>query len=389
MQPDERRTWDPGGGLPRSDKANRHLSNLICTACIATVNEEDECMTNGYNKIDSRTELDSHANMPVVGRNALIIADTGNKVEVNPYTPAYEAMTVPLVDAALQYDCPYTGQSYILIVRNALSVPSMSNNLLPPFVLREAGIQANDVPKIHKDDPSVEDHSIYFKETGFRIPLSLWGVFSYFPTIKPTVEECDTNEEIYMLTPNRWNPHSDVYARNEESMLDWEGNLADTRDRTRFVLSDVTADETLQRSVQVSAVESEYIDALMDDGATGEVQSDPCPTVPMDADQVSSVMYNVSPLLSPHSLCHLLEDQAEDGRYKMSIGSTTTMHGSHLVDDDNESITEEEEQHDDTNAITKDVDDIEGIKVILSQILDKSVSGEIDLDEYMVSATHA
>ena len=90
-------------------------------------------------------------------------------------------MQGPIVDAAVQYDCPYDGQTYILVIRNALHVPSMRNNLLPPFILREAGVRVQDTPKIQVNDPTVEDHSIYFPETGLRIPLSLWGMFSYLP----------------------------------------------------------------------------------------------------------------------------------------------------------------------------------------------------------------
>ena len=135
-----------------------------------------------------RTELDSHANMPVVGRHAYVISDTGRVADVNPFTPDYDSMQVSIVDAAVQYDCPYDGQSYILVIRNALYVPSMRKNLLPPFVLREAGVRVQDTPKIQVNDPTVEDHSISFPETGFRIPLSLWGMFSYFLTSKRTAE---------------------------------------------------------------------------------------------------------------------------------------------------------------------------------------------------------
>ena len=113
--------------------------------------------------------------MPVVGQHAYVISDTGKMADVIPYTPDYDPMQVPIVDAAVQYDCPYSGQSYILVVRNALHVPTMRNNLLPPFMLREAGIQVSDMPKIQVDDPSEKDHLIYFPETNFRIPLSLWG----------------------------------------------------------------------------------------------------------------------------------------------------------------------------------------------------------------------
>ena len=56
-------------------------------------------------------------------------------VEVNPFTPAYKPIEAPIVDAALQYDSPYDGKSYILVVRNVLHIPLMCNNLLPPFML--------------------------------------------------------------------------------------------------------------------------------------------------------------------------------------------------------------------------------------------------------------
>ena len=73
--------------------------------------------------------------MPVVGQHAYILSDTGKVADVNPFMPDYQAIQVPIVDAAIQYDCPYDGKSYILVIRNALYVPSMHNNLIPPFVM--------------------------------------------------------------------------------------------------------------------------------------------------------------------------------------------------------------------------------------------------------------
>ena len=65
-----------------------------------------------------------------------------------------------------------------MVVRNALCVPTMDINLIPTFTLREAGLVLNDTPKIHCDDPSVEDHSLFDEETGPRIPFTLNGTFS-------------------------------------------------------------------------------------------------------------------------------------------------------------------------------------------------------------------
>eukprot|EP00957_Ditylum_brightwellii_P087708 6679127-Ditylum_brightwellii.AAC.1 len=129
-------------------------------------------------------------------------------MEVNPFTPDYDAIKARLVDAALKYDCPFTYKTYILSIRSALYVLSMDHYLIPPFVLREAGIRVNNTPKIQKVNPTVDDHAITSPEKGLRIPLGLWGVFSYFPISKPSIEEANKSESVYTLTPNRWNPHT-------------------------------------------------------------------------------------------------------------------------------------------------------------------------------------
>ena len=150
----------------------------------------------------SRTELDSHANMPVVGRNVVVISESGKTVDVCPFSPDYEPVALPVVDVAVQYDDPYDGKSYILVILNALHVPSMEHNLIPPFMMREAGIQVNDTPKIQVEDPSESDHAITFQETELRIPLSLYGVFSFSPTSKPSDEEHTQRKFMYLPQPD-------------------------------------------------------------------------------------------------------------------------------------------------------------------------------------------
>ena len=99
------------------------------------------------------TELDSHANMCVIGRQATIINRTGKHAEVRAFSQECRVLNkVPIVDAAFAYDCPSTMKTYLLIVRNALYVPTMEHNLIPPFILREGGMIVNDVPRIHCHD---------------------------------------------------------------------------------------------------------------------------------------------------------------------------------------------------------------------------------------------
>ena len=138
-------------------------------------NDEDKIFNDAiYNKLvaalddlemstaeESRSELDSDVNMAVIGKHAYILTETGKMVEVNPY-PTYRPIKAPIVDPPLQYDSLYDGISYILVVRNALHVPSMCNNLLPLFMLQESRITVNDKAKIDMMNPMAEDHAIIF-----------------------------------------------------------------------------------------------------------------------------------------------------------------------------------------------------------------------------------
>ena len=54
----------------------------------------------------SATELDSHADSPVVGRNCKILEFTGMKASVSGFTSDLgKPMTIPVVNAAVCYDC--------------------------------------------------------------------------------------------------------------------------------------------------------------------------------------------------------------------------------------------------------------------------------------------
>ena len=257
LKPDWYEQWHTDPGYITALRNDRIYSILSAVSEEMRMNEMNEMET----RVESCTELDSHANMPVVGKHAYIIAKTGKKVDVSPFTPDYKLLTVPLVDATVEYDNPYNGKTYILVLRNALYVPSMDHNLIPPFMLREMGVTVNDVPKIHKEDPTVEDHAITFAETGFRIPLSLWGIFSYFPTSKPIQDDLLNPNEVYILSPATWNPHSDAYSVNEESMLDWEGNMQPKKDRQHhIVLDNVEDDVNMVASLSITPFEQEAID---------------------------------------------------------------------------------------------------------------------------------
>ena len=187
-----------------------------------------------------RTELDTHANMVVLGANAYVYDGiNGNTCEVVPYDPKLgSAENVPIVDGAVAYDCPKTMETYILVYNNALHIPLLQHNLVPPFIMREAGIVVNDTAKIHLDQPNSDDHAILVKDYDLRIPLQLHGIFSFYHTRKPTLDEVLHKPKVFM-TPDsaNWDPYSDHFSKNEESMTDWRGEIMEDKDNKRRKIS--------------------------------------------------------------------------------------------------------------------------------------------------------
>ena len=338
---------------------------------------------------ESRTELDSHANMVVVGKNCKILEDTGRKADVSAFSPDFETLEIAIVDAALAYFDPYTGKDSILIVRNALHVPTMEHNLIPPFILREAGLEVRDVPKIHVKEPTEEDHSIGFPGLDFRIPLSLWGVFSYFPTSIPTDKQLEECDDVYLLTPNgRWNPNTSVYAENEANMLDWEGNMVDKKDRVEVLLDEVQEDKAMAAGAVISKLEAEAIDSNLEKV-----------TLLYSGDHNDLIDGHVSSsVCDPELLCAMLEAKSAESQFKSSIGATVASESKYILDDDQRKEAQLEEpddasmSSDDSSRVEMEEDDDEpqeGPDASEGTSLDDILTGEIDLDEIMASAAHA
>ena len=215
------------------------------------------------NGTTSRTDLDSHANMFVAGGDVLVTARSGQTASVQGYSSDLPTRELPLVDCAMLYQCPYQNTKYILYARDALHVPNMDHNLVPPFMLREAGVRVETTPKIHHDDPDESTHSLYFEDVDLRIPLSLHGIFSYFPTSKPSDNDLrDIDMPVLMLTPlGPWRPQSTHYAQNEDSMLDWNGQMFEPAIRQRLLIdmSETSEEDEMQSSLNISQIELKHV----------------------------------------------------------------------------------------------------------------------------------
>ena len=104
-----------------------------------------------------------------------------------------------------------------------------------------------------------EDHAIIFAKTRLRINMILWGIFSYFPTTKLTVNALQAGNDVDIMPPTTWNPQTNVHVSNEYSMLDWEGNIKERREWASQVVLEVVEDHIDASSSTILAVETKAI----------------------------------------------------------------------------------------------------------------------------------
>jgi hypothetical protein len=125
---------------------------------------------------------------------------------------------VPIVSAALAYDCPISYQTFILIFHHALYLPDLKSHLICPNQLRINGIRVNDCPLqfMQPSERKMNSHSIEVSQ--ILIPLSLRGVISYFEVRCPTeteMEDPSRYPHIEMTSPSIWRPYDDELSNDE------------------------------------------------------------------------------------------------------------------------------------------------------------------------------
>ena len=108
--------------------------------------------------IDGQIELDTHADTCVLGINFIILHYTGRVCDVSPYSSEYESVkNVPIVSGATAWTDRQTGETYILIVHEALWMADrLSHSLINPNQLRAFGTLVQDnpfVPPLELIDP--------------------------------------------------------------------------------------------------------------------------------------------------------------------------------------------------------------------------------------------
>ena len=101
-----------------------------------------------------KVELDSHADMCVVGDNCLVFHDYNRPVNVHKYDLKDGHRSAKTIDAAVGYQDPQSGQKFLLMINQAICIDSLVNCLLCPMQCHLNGVQINEVPKFLTGTPS-------------------------------------------------------------------------------------------------------------------------------------------------------------------------------------------------------------------------------------------
>ena len=117
-----------------------------------------------------RLGLDSHADMSCVGKHAKILERLPRTAMVSGFTTELgNPLRVPIVTAAIAYEDEYSGKVYTLVIHNALYLKNMEVNLIPPMMMRIAGLEVDECPKFLAKRPTENNHSIFFPTSDLRI----------------------------------------------------------------------------------------------------------------------------------------------------------------------------------------------------------------------------
>ena len=96
--------------------------------------------------VAGNVEMDSHADTCVLGKNFIMLHSTGRVCDVFPFTDTYDGIPgVQIATGATAWTCQETGETYILVVPEALWIPeNMPHSLINPNQLRAYGSSIQD-----------------------------------------------------------------------------------------------------------------------------------------------------------------------------------------------------------------------------------------------------
>ena len=115
------------------------------------------------------------------------------------------------------YDDPRDGQSYLLVIHEALYFGDrMLHSLICPNQLQSFGIKVHDIFLQF----GAEKHCIEVPEHNLSLPLEVDGTVSYLETRLLTQDEVESLGRIELSSDIPWDPKADHFKEQEQVCLD-------------------------------------------------------------------------------------------------------------------------------------------------------------------------
>jgi hypothetical protein len=166
--------------------------------------------------------LDLHANMSAAGANTVSLWFTDTYVSVSPFIGECKALEeIPVASMATAWDHPLTGETYLLVINEALYFGDwIGHSLISLNQPKDFGLQVNNMLTYY--DPT-SSHSIFLPESDLELPLQVRSVFSYLETRKPTDNELVSCQHVELTSASPWDP--DIASRDGSAQGMAEGTL--------------------------------------------------------------------------------------------------------------------------------------------------------------------
>jgi hypothetical protein len=130
----------------------------------------------------NRSDLDSHADCCVCGKEVLVFNEFDREVTVTGWDLEGETQSLRIFSAVMGYTNSQTGQTVLLIAHQSIFSPSLNHNLLSTIQMRLHDVIVNETPKFQSLNPTKLSHSISVRgdnvEDVLVILLELHGVVS-------------------------------------------------------------------------------------------------------------------------------------------------------------------------------------------------------------------
>ena len=123
------------------------------------------------------------------------------------YDRALGAKSFCTVSAVLGYIDPKSGQTYHLVIHQAIEISHLEHSLLCPMHCRMNGAEINETPCLLEKNKTPNSHAIVIDDPDptsnatVTLPLILSGVTSYLPVHNPSLEDWDSGNIPNMNLP--------------------------------------------------------------------------------------------------------------------------------------------------------------------------------------------